>query len=663
MFCQALLSSLLSDSEMIDALDLQVNVRDANGKRMDIQLILKSIPSVGATTITWSQLMCHFSSSVEIRRQASLQGRREEHQEEEEKEEKEPSPAAGVAPSANHPSTNDISRHSDFPAASPENRWFDRLDSALSGTPSHMTPTGVRLMERYNAITSVNMMSSMSEFSGESGGGSGGSGGSGSGSGEGTVEVMPSKMGTTATMGGAMTPHGVEIEERATMAARAQRLIRGLTRTPPTTQPTPDHLMMRMSKYAADSMLSTSTTNATTTEHHQHSLGPYNQSSSLLHVSPPTAGSSTRSPTRSPPSFFSRYSDVVHETSASSSSMRPSSTEQAAPGTPGTPEAVRDLFAFHRKMTKPRKQEELFMNDLSPMKAAYVPPTASRRNHHSATTSTIPKLIPRVVSPTRRSTRMSPRRSPTRDLAAATLPPPNEYSTSHSSSSSSAAALTQFDAVSSRSAAMELLSSLRESLNRSDAGLDFRASPTAGILHHRTPIRRVPNIDIVSSRMSTSRRMRISEVGEEQNLHSSPPRSPPRSPPHSHPLSHASPAPTNNSVSKSLDTVTKSALDVLSRLKQTNQHLFDSATPMSPSFSYLTSSPATNSYVMTRPALVTNLLTRASMSVRNTMNNSEGTVEHSFSAVSSVEPQVLAEPSTPGVKVDGVVTEIEHKKE
>jgi hypothetical protein len=45
------------------------------------------------------------------------------------------------------------------------------------------------------------------------------------------------------------------------------------------------------------------------------------------------------------------------------------------------------------------------------------------------------------------------------------------------------------------------------------------------------------------------------------------------------------------------------------------------------------------------------------------MNNTEGMVEHSSAAVSNVEPQVLAEPSTPGVNVDGVVTEIEHKKE
>jgi hypothetical protein len=77
----------------------------------------------------------------------------------------------------------------------------------------------------------------------------------------------------------------------------------------------------------------------------------------------------------------------------------------------------------------------------------------------------------------------------------------------HNTGNNTGDAAASFDDTSSRSAAMELLSSLRESLNRSDAGLDFRASPTAGGSRlNRTPVRHVPNVDIVSSRM-TSKRM------------------------------------------------------------------------------------------------------------------------------------------------------------
>ena len=56
---------------MFDSLDLQINIRNSdNNQRLEIQSVLKQIPSGGASTTTWWEFMEHYSSSAERRERA-----------------------------------------------------------------------------------------------------------------------------------------------------------------------------------------------------------------------------------------------------------------------------------------------------------------------------------------------------------------------------------------------------------------------------------------------------------------------------------------------------------------------------------------------------------------------------------------------------------------
>ena len=620
---------------MSDALDLQINIRDNESrKRMDIDAVLSCIPSMGSMTITWTELMYRFSSSKELRHlekeRASTQAKelmvREVNEQRmmkgctkdktEDQKEKE-SNTNNCTSSSNSTGSNSTSGeikhdHQKLHPVSPDRNWFDRLDTALSETPNGMTPTGKRLMEHHQAVSSVTEsqlhLSTLMDTTAVTMAASRSSSSLGA---EKKNTVVGNNSGAAVMAGdaGTLTPKGQELQERATMAARAQRLIRGLTRTPPSTAPTPSDLLSRItlftsssiensqSKYNKDMMLPPPPYNplssplASLASLHQDGGTPYRDALNRIRQNTATVISTK-----------DNRATLLHKREAqwknNSTPEKKHTTLNPQNRSPETPEAVRDLFAFHRRMTQPRKQVDLM--ELSPMKSPF-------RDKKRGTNET--RQVTRETTETRERS-ASPERKGNWHLSSSSSP----SSSSSSSSSLSSSMLLQSSSLSdnveginveginmeggSRSAAMELLSSLRESLQRSET-IDFRSSPNKPWM--RTPVRDVPK-DIISPLVPhvSGMMMSIPEVTEPPHTsHTS----------HTPQTPHTPHTPTSDSVSKSLDTVTKSALDVLSRLRHTNQTLFE-PTAMhnigSPSFSYL---------VAASPSVVDNGMNRSTESV------------------------------------------------
>ena len=459
-----------------------------------------------------------------------------------------------------------------------------------------------------------------------------------------------------------MTPNGQELQERASMAARAQGLIRGLTRTPPSTLPTPNDLMSRMSSYAAGSI----TTSVPKEKRSVVSIPPQS----------PMLSSSLSS------TLQGRYGDVpyrdairtIRENTASVSYTTTSVPNQP----PTTPEAVRDLFAYHRRMTQPRKQDDDLM-ELSPMKSPFRNPSLLHSEHKEVENRDGQERMGRTPdrnSPNRNLQQKSPVRSPLRSplrrngrngtstvrtrspsRVAAVVTAAASFNPSFSSTLSSSMLLplstsseepaspllTANAAGASRSAAMELLSSLRASLNRNDpSAMNFRESPNKAWM--RTPIREIPRVPSPATTTATEavdanthnhyydeggngrdaiRRMMetTSNISNISNI----------SIPEVRETTSSLLSPTPNSVSKSLDTVTKSALDVLSRLRRTNQTLFEPSTQQigSPSFSYLSASPTmrnTNESITLEENELSNVSTGSAPGISNLLGRTEMTV-------------------------------------
>ena len=570
---------------MFDSLDLQINIRNSdNNQRLEIQSVLKQIPSGGASTTTWWEFMEHYSSSAERRERAQDRAMTRLSQEQ-----------------ATNGSDGET-RKEEAPA-SPDHRWFDRLDSALSDTPppnakwsNTMTPTGQRLMEQYQAVSSVTEsqlhLSSLGNTAAAA---------------STTAALVPAFPATpttptvpaTSSTDTTLTPNGQALQDRASMVTRAQGLIRGLTRTPPTTVPSPDGLMHRMSTFASSTLNASSIPSSLSNVSYQTNNG---QTSTM--ISPPGRTGGGRS--------LHTY-DV------------PSSLPMALvnPPTPRTPEAIRELFDFSRRMTQPRKQYEDM--ELSPVKPHFQKNTTT--NHHTALRTATNAIASKTRSPYQNipiRARNQPRHNVSELSASSTLPISSTLPTSSTSSMASSFSLQSLQTTQgkvttndSRSAAMDLLSSLRQSLNRNEGQMDFHESPVS--MSKTSPLRgfgsrsrdgiAISPLEEVEQHMKqqmnrllehgharsqadqTNRQimMTIPEVGV-----ASP----------SSPLSESTP----DSVTRSLDTVTKSALDVLSRLRRTNQSLYGSdadtsGAPNSPSFGYLTGlNQATASAAMSSPS-------------------------------------------------------------
>ena len=137
---------------MSDALDLQINIRDeTSGKRKDIDAVLSCIPCDGSTTITWRELMYRFSSSEETRASVAKQEKQEEdhHQQDHQQHQQH---QQQQATEQKETFNEEVYMENSTLVVSPDRKWFDRLDTAVSGTPNGMTPTGRRLMEHHQAI-------------------------------------------------------------------------------------------------------------------------------------------------------------------------------------------------------------------------------------------------------------------------------------------------------------------------------------------------------------------------------------------------------------------------------------------------------------------------------------------------------------------------------
>ena len=672
---QALRLALLSDSEMLDSLDLQINIRNKNNQRLDIQSVIESIPSGGSSTITWPQFMSHFSSSVEIRQSAQEQAMSllvdqdgdqtdDDGTNETEGEKKDGTTKTVIDEKeiSSSPFSNDGGKAH---LASPDHHWFDRLDSALSNTPPHskndasiaaMTPTGQRLMEQYQAISSVS--ESQLHLSTLATPGTPESKTTSTGLRHDTSP--PSSSTDTSSLKNTflntLTPNGQALQERVSMVARAQGLIRGLTRTG-TTAPNPDDLMSRISTFASSSLneitsASLHLSSSTSTNNPSNTPAPLTSNNIRKIVSPPS-------------SIMDRNGRLLQSQYANNSfshdvpSSLPISIVEAKRmpiKSPRTPEAIRELFDFSRRKTRPRKQYEDL--ELSPVKSTFSADSAadgtisdSRINYYQSSP---------IRSPLRNEPRMNVSSIGSTPLSL------------HSSTLIANSDNTQnnIDNSSSRSAAMSLLTSLRESLNRNEGHLDFHDSPTMMNVSRTSPSKgSVPTAPLEEVEQEMNNQINL--MLERSNM--SPSNLANRKIRMTMPEVDSFSSPTPDSVTKSLDTVTKSALDVLSRLRRTNQSLFGQDTvnnngPDSPSFSYLSSvdhigessGPAASAY----SSRITELLAHSTRSIEKSMEKPVIQQQHPMVHISrrgsiniTMQPiqqaahtaVTIDEPTTPGV--------------
>ena len=114
-----LLSALCNDGVVSDIMDLQLDIRvpPVTGSRVNVQDILEAIPFRGSATTTFEAFLDFFSSDPEVRLSALKNANTLVAETSEEKADRE----AAIVES--------------LPQSPTDNRWFDRLDSALVDTP------------------------------------------------------------------------------------------------------------------------------------------------------------------------------------------------------------------------------------------------------------------------------------------------------------------------------------------------------------------------------------------------------------------------------------------------------------------------------------------------------------------------------------------------